>query len=148
VVAEQAFFFSYRCPEFQLHYRRMSNKWECLFMLGKIFISACDTWSIERRDFGPLAHFIRKYAVANGTELSDDLFASLDDGVEEISLDTLTTAQFNEFVRLSHSALGSMLQDQRLTAADRSALERVWSSLESRLEIDPRYDSDNFTPLI
>ena len=117
-------------------------------MLGKIFISACDTWSIERRDFGQLAHFIRKYAVANGMEVSDELFASLDDGVEEIALDTLTAEQFNQFVRLSHSALGSMLQDQRLTPADRTALERVWSSLESRLENDPRYDNVNFTPLI
>src|SRR5579871_1544506 len=109
-------------------------------MLGKIFISACNTWSIEKRDFGPLAHFIRKYAVANGVEVSDELFASLDDGVEEIALDTLTAAQFNQFVRLSHSALGAMLQDQRLSAADRVALEHVWSSMESKLEIDQRYD--------
>ena len=117
-------------------------------MLGTIFISACNTWSIDKHNFGPMAHFIRKYAVANGMEVSDELFASLDDGVEEISLDTLTTAQFNQFVRLSHSALGSMLQDQRLAAADRIALEHVWSSLESKLEIDPRYDGANFTPLI
>jgi hypothetical protein len=117
-------------------------------MLGKIFISACNTWSIERSDFGPLAHFIRKYAVANGMEVSDELFASLDDGAEEIALDALTPEQFNQFVRLSHSALGSMLQDQRLPAADRIALEHIWSSLESKLEIDPRYDGANFTPLI
>ena len=108
-------------------------------MAGSVLISPVTTWTVGVHGFYPIVDRIRTQFPC--ADVAEEIFSTIDQGFDLISLSDLSAEHYMEFYRIASRSYQTFINEESdgTSAEYRAGINKCWSELLSLLEKDPRF---------